>query len=245
MSEKNLYFFNKEGDYLNFNYNEFDQRFEGNILFHENSNDTYKTYGIYTLEKIDSFEYELPGQLTTDKFQLFNDYGLHFYSAKYATQSVIKVEPVNNDPDFYTKWVYGDDFDVKFPLGTLIKFNSPILEFINLNQTYIVVGSKKGAIMILSQMDNATFETSYYQIYLDEYGENFANITISGINAVGVYNYIKPDYSNNLSLWSEPDFYDKYYVGKKLNIVNTEKNDGILTVKNIDVTDTAHFEYYY
>ena len=46
MSEKNLYFFNKEGDYLNFNYNEFDQRFEGNILFHENSNDTYKTYGI-------------------------------------------------------------------------------------------------------------------------------------------------------------------------------------------------------
>ena len=244
MSEKNLYFFNKEGDYLNFNYNEFDQRFEGNILFHENSNDTYKTYGIYTLEKIDSFEYELPGQLTTDKFQLFNDYGIHFYSAKYATQSVLKVEPVNNDPDFYTKWVYGDDFDVKFPLGTLVKFNTPILEFINLNQTYVVVGSKKGAIMILSQMDNATFETSYYQIYLDEYGENFANITISGINAVGVYNYIKPDYSNNLSLWSEPDFYDKYYVGKKLNIVNTEKNDGILTVKNIDVTDTAHFEYY-
>ena len=244
MSEKNLYFFNKEGDYLNFSYNEFDQRFEGNILFHENSNDTYKTYGIYTLEKIDSFEYELPGQLTTDKFQLFNDYGLHFYSAKYATQSVIKVEPVNNDPDFYTKWVYGDDFDVKFPLGTLIKFNSPILEFINLNQTYIVVGSKKGAIMILSQMDNATFETSYYQIYLDEYGDNFANITISGINAVGVYNYIDSSYNNNLSLWSEPNFYDKYYVGKKLNIVNTEKNDGILTVKNIDVTDTAHFEYY-
>mgnify|MGYP000288786412 CR=1 FL=1 len=41
---------------VNCNYNEFDQRFEGNILFHENSNDTYKTYGIYTLEKIDSFE---------------------------------------------------------------------------------------------------------------------------------------------------------------------------------------------
>ena len=82
MSEKNLYFFNKEGDYLNFYYNDYDQRFEGNILFHENSNDTYKTYGIYTLEKIDSFEYELPGQLTTDKFQLFNDYGLHFYSSK-------------------------------------------------------------------------------------------------------------------------------------------------------------------
>ena len=244
MSEKNLYFFNKEGDYLNFYYNDYDQRFEGNILFHENSNDTYKTYGIYTLEKIDSFEYELPGQLTTDKFQLFNDYGLHFYSAKYATQSVLKIEPVNNDPDFYTKWVYGDDFDVKFPLGTLIKFNGTILEFINPNQTYIVVGSKKGAIMILSQMDNATFETSYYQIYLDEYGDNFANITISGINAVGVYNYINSSYANNLSSWSEPNFYDKYYVGKKLNIVNTEKNDGILTVKNIDVTDTAHFEYY-
>ena len=38
MSES-LIFFNKEGDALNFNYNQFEERFEGDILFHENSSD--------------------------------------------------------------------------------------------------------------------------------------------------------------------------------------------------------------
>ena len=35
-NHKNLIFFNKEGDYLNFNYSEQDERFEGDILFHQN-----------------------------------------------------------------------------------------------------------------------------------------------------------------------------------------------------------------
>ena len=70
-NHKNLIFFNKEGDYLNFNYSDVNDRFEGNILFHENSSDTYKTAGIYMLESIPSFEYEVPGELTLNKFQLF------------------------------------------------------------------------------------------------------------------------------------------------------------------------------
>ena len=90
-NHKNLYFFNKEGDYLNFNYNEVEERFEGDILFHENSNDTYKTVGLYTLEHIPSFDFELPGQLTTNKFQLFNEYGFHFYRSKWATQSITTI----------------------------------------------------------------------------------------------------------------------------------------------------------
>ena len=71
-NHKSLIFFNKEGDYLNFNYNEEDERFEGDILFHQNSSDTFKTYGLYMMEKIPSFEFEAP-DLTLDKFQLFND----------------------------------------------------------------------------------------------------------------------------------------------------------------------------
>ena len=58
-NHKNLIFFNKEGDYLNFNYNNTSDRFEGDIIFHENSSDTYKTVGLYMLEKIPSFEFEL------------------------------------------------------------------------------------------------------------------------------------------------------------------------------------------
>ena len=56
-NHKNLVFFNKEGDYLNFNYSEDNDRFEGDILFHENSTDTYKTYGLYMMENIPSFEF--------------------------------------------------------------------------------------------------------------------------------------------------------------------------------------------
>lgn len=240
MSEK-LYFFNKEGDYLNFSYNQTLERYEGDILFHENSNDTFKTYGIYTLEYIPSFEYENVGQLTTRKFQLFNDWGIHFYSSKYTSQKVNLIEPVNNDPNFYSKWIYGDNFEVKFPIGTIIKFDSPILEFNNLDRTYVVVGSKKNAIMIISQMDNATFESIYYVLYTGPI--TFTNLTISGVNTVGVYNYIDNNFNNNLSTWSEPNFYDFIYVGKKLNVVNSSGNDSSLTINNVDLTDIRHFEY--
>ena len=240
-NHKNLVFFNKEGDYLNFNYNEGNDRFEGDILFHENSTDTFKTYGLYMMENIPSFEFELPGELTTKKFQLFNEYGLHLYGAKYDNQQIKNIEPVNNDPGFYSKWIYGDDFESKFPIGTLIKFDSALFEFSNLNQSYAVVGSKKNAIMVIGQMDNATFESTYYSSYTDE--NSYISKSISGIDAVGVYNYIDELYDNNLSEWSEPDFYDKYYVGKKLNLVNTELNDGVVTVENIDITDQVHFEF--
>jgi hypothetical protein len=237
---KSLVFFNKEGDYLNINLNHELERYEGDLLFHENSSDTYKTYGVYMMEQIPSFEFEKPNELTTRKFQLFNEFGLHLYGAKYKEEVISKIEPVNNDPLFYSKWVYGNDFEAKFPIGSLIKFDSPTLEFNDTNRTYVVIMSKKGAIMIISQMDNDTFESTYYNIYTDtsyQFGK------ISGINAFGVYNYIDDDFNNNLSEWNEPDFYDYYYIGKKLNIVNSQYNDSVVTINNNQLTDQPHFEY--
>ena len=270
LNHKNLIFFNKEGDALNFTYNESVDRFEGSLLFHENSNDTFKTYGLYMFESVPSFEFESPGELTTNKFQLFNEYGLHLYGSKYESQQIISIEPVNNDSDFYTKWIYGENFHVKFPIGTLIKFDSIFLEFLDTNRTYVVVGTKLGAIMIVSQMDNDTFESSYYTIYNNQNSVQDGELilapttstfsvyygkSISGINAVGVYDYIDNQYNHNLSSWSEPTFYDKYYIGKKLNIMNSDKQSGddtygpyftplILTVENHDLTDQTHFEYF-
>ncbi len=240
-NHKNLVFFNNQGDSLNYEYKDSVDRFEGDILFDENSSDTFKTAGIYMFEKIASFEYELPGLLTLDKFQLFNEFGLHFYGAKYASQSVDRVEPVNNDPNFYSKWVYGTNFESRFPIGTIIVFNSPLMEFNNPNQTYVVVSTKKNALMIISTIDNATFDTTYYTTYNDP--NTYIGKTITGINVVSVYNYIDELFNNNLSNWSEPNFYDKYYVGKKLNIVNSINNDGAFTVTNVDITDIINFEY--
>lgn len=242
-NHKKLFFFNKEGDYLNFKYNESTDRFEGDILFHKNSTDTYKTAAVYTLENIPSFEYELPGELTTKKFQLFNEKGFHFYGSKSnKSQKVNKIEPVNNDPAFYTKWIYGDGFEGIFPVGTLIKFDEPFLEFNNINQVYTVISAGAGKIMVVSSMDNATFEAQYQPQYIDP--DNFLFLTISGVNAFGVYDYRDANYMPKLSLWNEREFFDEYYVGRKLNIVGSEKNDGIITVTNSTFNDLTHFEYY-
>ena len=127
-SHENLYFFNKQGDALNFRYDETTQLFQGDILFDENSTDTFKTYALYTLERIPSFEFESPGELGTNKFQLFNEYGFHFYGCTNSlNKQITKIEPVNNDPDFYSKWIYGSNFESTFPVGTLIIFNQTLL----------------------------------------------------------------------------------------------------------------------
>jgi len=241
-NHKSLAFFNKEGDYLNFNYNDSSDRFEGDILFHENSNDTYKTYGIYMLEKVPSFEFEFPGVLTTKKFQLFNEYGINFYGAKYSNQKIDYIEPTNNYGTFYSKWIYGVEFDTKFPIGTLITFDSLFLEFSNLDKPYVVVSSKKGAIMVIGQIDNDTFESTFKPIYEDL--SSYDNKSISGLNSLGVYDYVDTqNYDDNLSSWNEPSFYSNYFTGKKLNVVNSDKNDGIITVENVDIVDVNHFEY--
>jgi hypothetical protein len=241
-SHENLYFFNKQGDALNFRYDDTTQLFQGDILFDENSNDTFKTFALYTLERIEAFDFESPGDLGTNKFQLFNEYGLHYYGCTNSSQQQItKIEPANNDPDFYSKWIYGQNFESKFPVGTLIVFNQNLLEFTNINQTFVVVGTKKNAILIISTVDNSTFESTYYNDYINN--SLYSGKTISGIDAIGIYNYIDTNYVNNLSPWNEPNFYDKVYKGKKLNIINSKSNDGTYTIKGPEITDIMHFEY--
>ena len=239
-NHKKLVFFNKEGDYLNIKYNNAADRFEGDVLFHESSSDVYKTYGIYAMEYLAPFEYAMPGDLTLSKFQLFNEWGMHFYAGKTASRIMESIEPVNNDPTFYSKWIYGEDFESLFPVGTFIKFETPFFEFTDMTKVYPVVATKKGATMIISDVDNATFESMYYGQYRLN---DFDQIKVRGANLVGIYNYIDSDYRNMLSEWNEPDFYERYYDGKKLNVVNSQLNDKVLTVKDSNVTDAIHFEY--
>src|ERR1035437_3843026 len=246
-NHKSLIFFNNSGDSLNFNYNDSSNRFEGNILFDENSTDTFKTQGLYMFEKVPSFEFESPGSLSLDKFQLFNEFGINLYGTLNGLMSVSQkidlIEPVNDDPNYFSKWIYGVNFDSKYKIGTHLLFDSPIMEFGLTNSVYVVVSSKKNAVMVLSTMDNSTFETNYSPTYSNTSTYNSANI--SGINTIGVYNY------TNLSSWSEPNFYTKYYNGKVLNIVNSDKNKNadrrfnqkVVTISNSTLNDTEHYEY--
>jgi hypothetical protein len=250
-NHKNLVFFNKEGDSLNFSYDDINNRFEGDILFHENSSDTYKTYGIYTLEKIPTFEFERPSELTLEKFQLFNELGFHFYGSSTQSTAVLAIEPVNNDPTFYSKWIYGYGLDSLYPIGSMIAFETRFLEFQNLKRTYCVVGNKKDAIMIISDTDNATFDTNYYGDYSTEAnyydirnGKPTFKIFIKGMNSIGIYDYIDSEYQNNISFWSEPNFYERLFIGQKLTIDGTSKNDGVVTVTDDNLVDPICFEYF-
>lgn len=249
---ENLIFFDKEGHSLNYNYNESIDRYEGDIIFHDNSSDTYKTQAIYMFEKINAFDYDNPPDLTIKKFQLFNEFGMNFYASKHTNEVIDSIEPVNQENDYYSKWIYGTEFHRKFPVGTVLRFDTSIFEFNDINQTYVVVSVKKGAIMVLSFTDNQTFDTTYPWGLTSSYSGE----TISSMDVIGIYDYIDSStLQEKLSpTWNEPDFYDRLYVDRKLNIVNTSKNDEysdtnkyedveVVTVENKDIYDIVHFEY--
>jgi hypothetical protein len=239
--ESPLIFFNKEGDALNFRWLPGSKRWEGDLIFFENSNDVFKTQALYIFESVPSFEYESPGNLKLDKFQLFNEYRFNITGNSYMTQSVTAIELVNTDPNFYSKWIYGDNFESKYPVGTQIVFNVPIFEFTNSNQSYTVLGTKKNGILIIGSINNQTFNSSYgSQIGLTT---SYQNVTVSGLNSIGVYNYVDQSLNNLLSSWSEPDFYSKYFNGKKLTLINTKSNDGVVTINNIDIFDKSYYKY--
>jgi photosystem II stability/assembly factor-like uncharacterized protein len=238
---QSLIFFNKEGDNLNFRYNEDDERWEGDMIFHANSDDTFKTAGLYMFERIPSFEYEKPGDLFLQKFQLFNEYRFNITGCSYFNRPVTRVELPNNDQLFFSKWIYGNNFEKMFPIGTQIMFDKKYLEFTNINQSYTVVKTKKNGIMIMSNLDNRSFNSKYGSVI--EGTASLEGISVSGVNSIGVYNYIDDQYKDNLSSWSEPDFYDKYYNGKVLNLFGTERNDGIYTVRNYLLNDKVYKRY--
>jgi hypothetical protein len=246
-----LIFYDKEGNALNFNYNETLERYEGDILFHENSNDTFKTQAIYMFEKINAFEYENKSDLSLIKWQLFNEFGFNFYNSNFTSEQIDLIEPVNLESTFYSKWISGDNFHNKFPLGTLIRFDSSIFEFVNTDRTFVVVGNKKNAILIISIVDNRTFNINYTWQNLT----NYVGKTISSVDVLGIYNYVDSStLTENLSNWNEKGFYNRIYKDKKLNIVNSLKNDlyletnkyidaTVVTIKNENIYDIDHFEY--
>jgi hypothetical protein len=248
-----LRFFDKEGNSLNYIYNEDLGRYEGDIYFHENSSDTFKTQTLFLLENISAFQYENPDLMTLKKFQLFNERGFHFYPGNYVDKKIKRVIPVNNDVTFYSKWVYGDNFDFYFPKGTIIRFDSSLMEFNNPNQSYVVTSAKKDAILIVSLLDNFQFTNLYSGIW--DLDSTYIGKSISSINIIGIYDYIDSfTLRDKLSPWNEPSFYDRLYAGRKLNIVNSDKNDNykntkdfeevnVVTLDNNEMIDIVHYEY--
>lgn len=227
-----LIFFNKEGYPYNFQYDDINNKWDGKILFDENSNTLFKTSGIYIFEKVDSFD--LSNVFDFEPSQLFNNSGLTFVAKTYDNEIVNDIKRVNENSDFYTKWIYGEDFDNKFRSGTIISFDSGTTEtiwpfwddFINTGFTYFnVIGTKKDAILIQTKTNNASFSGFYFT----------TGVTISSHNIIKM-----PDYGNEyLASINNLDFYPD----KKLNIVNSQYNDKIVTYRDYSILRDKVFDF--
>lgn len=242
---KDYVFYNKSGNPMNILYDAELDIYKGKLYFPENSSDTFKTLEVNTFERIRGFEYQqyntgtgstASDELLTEKFQLFNTEGIEFIGNNHTVQ-VDKIEAVNNREDFYSKWIYGEDINTSFPSGTEIKFNRSLFG-INENESYTVIKTKRNAVMIISGGDNKTFIQNFGGIINNK--NQYIDASVRGTNAIKLYNYIDKNYKNTFPDWSEPYFYNQIYSGQKINIVNSENNQGTYTIKEKTLGDNYY-----
>jgi hypothetical protein len=199
-----LIFFNNEGNAYNFEINS-DGVYEGKLIFDENSSDTFKTLGIYVFEEVEAFD--ILDDFKFNNIELYNNSGVTFQSATYKNQTITNIKKSNTSASFYSKWVYGDNFDIKFPIGTIVSF-SGVTNADFQEDYYSVVDVKKNAIMILTPTNN-----------------NIWNYTFADISTVTSYNCVfLNDYDNTMiPSWLLHTIHDN----KKINFVGTTSNDGV------------------
>jgi len=226
---QDLIFFDKDGYAFNFHWNAEVEKYEGKMLFHENSSETFKTLIINVFERIKPFDYSQGNDLDLEKWQLFNENGFFFLPKNFVNEDIVDIVKVNESPLFFSKWIYGPNFDVKFPVGTLVHFTGTGIPDFTSGVTikpFFVVSSKKGAIMVISATNNSV------------YSSTFTSGQISSLNAVQIYDYL------SLSAWSEPTFNTTLYADRKISIVGSESNEGVFTVDttflNVKTTPLAY-----
>ena len=242
MIEEKLIFFDKEGNQLNTRWNESTQQWQIDLLFSENSSDTFRTYGLYTYEKVDAFNY-LSDRMILEKWQLFNERGIDYWGGATTSFAIKSITPVNKDLHFFSKWVSGDNFEVHFPKGSYLRFENNIFGLGSRDQIYQVVDTKEDAVMIVSTTSNSSF----YSIWGNSFSStsSYIGASASRVNLISVNDYKFDDGSSKLSTWSEQDFSQRIFDGRKLTVVNSQNNDGIYTVTNKNLVDGSYLEYYF
>lgn len=215
-----LIFFDKNGYPYNFQYDDVNKIWEGKIFFEENSSDTFRTLCLYLFESVPA--YDINTEFSFHPSELFNYSGMTFVGATYQDEPISGITRVNSNSNFYSKWIRGENFDKKFPVGTVIQFNDVTgtgdNDFYS-GLTYNVLGTQKNAFLICSETCNSGFTFS------------FSGGTVSSINVIKVADFGIVDFSGLT-----------YYPGKLLSIINSNKNDGIFTyVTGFTQTSNANF----
>jgi len=220
-----LLFFNKEGYPYNFEYDKETNEYNGSIMFDENSNDTFKTIGMYIFEEVPTISFK--EKLHLNKMELYNTSGITFQGSNYLDEKIDDIKKVNSDPDFSSKWIFGKRFDEKFKKGSLITFNDLLFENIETDFSYnyyTVLENKPNAIMINTNTKN------------DIWSNVFSGGTISSVNYVS-YNDYDGTLINTINNYT-------LHEDKKLSISGTKDiNDGINSFKEFDKVRTFYQNY--
>lgn len=252
----NLMFFNKEGDNLNFQYTTNattgKPEWTGDMIFDANSNETYKTIGIYTFERVDPITYG-SSAITLSKFQFFNEAGVDFLNDATSNISTTGITIDNIDivirrTGFMSKWVFGNNFHTIFPKGSdvwfenvviLDKFNNVVsltdfqsdvpISFANPNYTdtnrrrlWSVIDTKTDAILVITDTDNETWYSNYHYNTAKP-GKIFA------ANFIRIW---YPLNDQDFSIWNESrsNIENALYDSRKITAVNSVKNAGVYTI---------------
>lgn len=213
-----MIFFNKDGYPHNFQYNQSTEGWEGKIIFDENSDQTFKTQSLHIFESVDEIGFNINVDFLPINYH--NNSGMTFKGKTiFQNEIITNIEKVNDSDQFYSKWIYGTDFHKKFPVGTIISFSgvTDSNDFSD-DKFFTVLSIKKDAFLIITNTDNASFSYTY----------NSGTGTTSSLNMISIN-----DYNRNLSV---DTFFQNLYKNKKLSIINSEKNDGIISIKQSGIT---------
>jgi len=224
-----MIFFNKEGYPYNLTYDETTNQWSGKIYFDVNSSDTFKTLCLYIFENVEEYTFDELFDLRAS--QMFNWSGMTFVPYTYTGETITDIQRVNNSENFYSKWIYGDRFDRKFPVGSVVAFygvtGSTDLSLNNFHGTgityYNVLGTQKNAFLITTLTNNKNFDFV------------FSGGTVSSISVIK-----SPDYAdqnlvdiNNLN----------YYKDKKLSVANSSYNDGVYIYDDYNILKTKVYDF--
>lgn len=216
---KSLLFFNKEGYPHNFSYNQDSQAYEGKIFFDENSDQTFKTQSLHIFESVDPIEFDIDANLV--KLEYNNNSGLTFVGQSlFQNEQITNIIKVNESDKFYSKWIYGNNFHRKFPVGVVICFSNVTGSTSNTDfsddQYFTVLDIKKNAVLIITNTSNDLFDF----VFMSGYTNSLNMISIN-------------EYDRDLS--SEP-FFQNLETNENFSIVNSDTNDQIVSVKQSGIT---------
>ncbi|MCK9416127.1 hypothetical protein M0Q97_05665 [Candidatus Dojkabacteria bacterium] len=219
MNNKDIIFFNKEGFPHNFQYNEDTESWEGKILFDENSDQTFRTQSLHIFENVKPIEFNINADLININYN--NNSGLTFKGeTNFQNELITNIQKVNDSDKFYSKWIYGNDFHKKFPIGTIISLSGVTgsTDFSD-DKYFTVLAVKKHAILIITDTANDIF--------------NFTYIPSGYTNSLNVISI--NDYNRNLS---GETLFNNLYENKKLTILNSNYNDSVISVKQSGITSS-------